>query len=345
MYRTYHPLYIISYILTILLFVLGAVFYRQPLVAVLLLLMVILVPISVFITLMCAERLEPDVYADKTTDIGVTQPVNLTIKLNNPTVVPLLNCRLVFSLGNSLMGSFENEMVMPAEAKRAKEVRIPIETSMPGMVRVVFSSLSVTDFLHFCTFTYPYERIIEFPVMPAERLLPPLKFTKVSIPSDEAVSTGDGDLTTDIKEVREYRNGDRLRDIHWKISARKDEIMVKEYDRTKDLYYVVLPEFEFDFLKDDMEIFYACGKELLKRKETFRVAIAGDTGDFLEMHKVASPEELDTVLYRIYDVYSGLKTGVSSQLYDIFCRQYPDMPGVIRIHRGSIVMPEIIEEY
>ena len=345
MYRTYHPLYIISYILTILLFVLGAVFYRQPLVAVLLLLMVILVPVSVFITLLCAERLEPDVYADKTTDIGVTQPVNLTIKLNNPTVVPLLNCRLVFSLGNSLMGSFENEMVMPAEAKRAKEVRIPIETSMPGMVRVVFSSLSVTDFLHFCTFTYPYERIIEFPVMPAERQLPPLKFTKVSIPSDEAVSTGDGDLTTDIKEVREYRNGDRLRDIHWKISARKDEIMVKEYDRTKDLYYVVLPEFEFDFLKDDMEIFYACGKELLKRKETFRVAIAGDTGDFLEMHKVASPEELDTVLYRIYDVYSGLKTGVSSQLYDIFYRQYPDIPGVIRIHRGSIVMPEIIEEY
>ena len=331
--------------MTIILFVLGAVFYRQPLIAVLLLLMIILVPASVFVTLMCAERLEPDAVSDRAGDVAVTQPVNLTIKLTNPTIVPLLNCRLDFSLGNSLLGSFENEVVMPAEARRTKEVRIPIETSMPGMVRVVFSSLSVTDFLHFCTFTYPYEKIIELPVMPAERQLPPLRFTKVSIPSDEAVSTGDGDLTTDIKEVREYRNGDRLRDIHWKISARKDEIMVKEYERTKDLYYVVLPEFEYDFLKDDMEIFYACGKELIKRKETFRVAVAGDSGDFLEMHKVASIEELDTVLYRIYDVYSGLKSGVASQIYDIFCRQYPDMPGVIRIHRGNIVMPEIIEEY
>ena len=345
MYRTYHPLYIISYIMTILLFVLGAVFYRQPLIAVLLLLMIILVPVSVFITLMCAERLDPDACMDKTGEISVTQPVNLSIKLSNPTIIPLLNCRVDFSLGNSLMGSFENEVVMPAEARRVKEVRIPIETAMPGMIRVVFSSLSVTDFLHICTFTYPYEKIIELPVMPADRQLPPLRFTKVSIPSDEAVSTGDGDLTTDIKEVREYRNGDRLRDIHWKISARKDEIMVKEYDRTKDLYYVVLPEFEYDFLKDDIEVFYACGKELLKRKETFRVALAGDTGDYIELQKVASPEELDTVLYRIYDVYSGLKSGVSSQVYDIFCRQYPDMPGVIRVHMGNIIMPEIIEEY
>ena len=345
MYRTYHPLYIISYILTIILFVLGAVFYRQPLIAVFLLLMIVLVPFSVFITLICAERLEPDAVSDRSGEISVAQSVTLTLKLTNPTIIPMLNCRLDFSLGNSLLGSFDNEVVMPAEAKRTKEVRIPIETSMPGMVRVVFSSLAVTDFLHFCTFTYPYEKIIELPVMPTQRQLPPLQFTKVSIPSDEAVSTGDGDLTTDIKEVREYRNGDRLRDIHWKISARKDEIMVKEYDRTKDLYYVLLPEFEYDFLKDDLEIFYACGKELLKRKETFRVALAGDTGDFLEMYKVASIEELDTVLYRIYDVYSGLKSGETSQIYDVFSRQYPDMPGVIRIHRGNIVMPEIIEEY
>ena len=345
MYRTYHPLYIISYIMTILLFVLGAVFYRQPLIAVLLLLMILLVPASVFITLMCAERLEPDALSDRTGDVSMGQTVNPTLKLVNPTIIPLLNCSIDFSLGNSLMGSFENEVVMPAEAKRTKEVRIPVETSMPGMVRVVFSSMSVTDFLHFCTFTYPYEKIIELPVLPAERQLPSLKFTKVSIPSDEAVSTGDGDLTTDIKEIREYRNGDRLRDIHWKITARKDEIMVKEYDRTKDLYYVVLPEFEYDFLKDDLELFYACGKELLSRKETFRVAIAGDSGDFLELFKVAGAEELDTVLYRIYDVYSGLKSGEASQIYDVFCRQYPDMPGVIRICKGNIVMPEIIEEY
>ena len=60
---------------------------------------------------------------------------------------------------------------------------------------------------------------------------------------------------------------------------------------------------------------------------------------------MAGAEELDTVLYRIYDIYSGLKSGAASQIYEIFCRQYPDMPGVIRIHRGSIIMPETIEEY
>ena len=101
--------------MTILLFVLGAVFYRQPLIAVLLLLMILLVPASVFITLMCAERLEPDALSDRTGDVSVGQTVNLTLKLVNPTIIPLLNCRIDFSLGNSLMGSFENEVVSLAK--------------------------------------------------------------------------------------------------------------------------------------------------------------------------------------------------------------------------------------
>lgn len=48
---------------------------------------------------------------------------------------------------------------------------------------------------------------------------------------------GDSDIYDDLRpgydpselfDVREFQNGDRLQSVHWKLSARTDELMVKE---------------------------------------------------------------------------------------------------------------------
>lgn len=41
-----------------------------------------------------------------------------------------------------------------------------------------------------------------------------------------------GQDTSVIREIREYRPGDRLRNIHWKLSAKKETLQVKEYGCT-----------------------------------------------------------------------------------------------------------------
>ena len=33
---------------------------------------------------------------------------------------------------------------------------------------------------------------------------------------------------SELFDVREFQNGDRLQSVHWKLSARTDELMVKE---------------------------------------------------------------------------------------------------------------------
>lgn len=41
--------------------------------------------------------------------------------------------------------------------------------------------------------------------------------------------TGTEEYNTEQFQIREYRQGDRLRNIHWKLSAKEDELMVREY--------------------------------------------------------------------------------------------------------------------
>ncbi len=47
----------------------------------------------------------------------------------------------------------------------------------------------------------------------------------------------------DVRGIRPYRQGDSPRDVHWKTSARRDQLLVREYDRTPpmDLFLVIDP--------------------------------------------------------------------------------------------------------
>lgn len=49
--------------------------------------------------------------------------------------------------------------------------------------------------------------------------------------ADEYSDRESGDDPSEIYQVREYREMDSLHDIHWKLSAKADELLVKEYGR------------------------------------------------------------------------------------------------------------------
>ena len=58
-------------------------------------------------------------------------------------------------------------------------------------------------------------------------------------------------ITTNAVSVREYRQGDSFRSIHWSSSAKRDMLMVKEFelDLTKEVWLIV--DFEVDFTQQD----------------------------------------------------------------------------------------------
>lgn len=53
-----------------------------------------------------------------------------------------------------------------------------------------------------------------------------------------------GNIPGDSSDVREYRPKDKLQSIHWKLSARMDELMVREYSHPKACAIVLLPDLQ-----------------------------------------------------------------------------------------------------
>jgi len=342
--RLQNLFYIGSYLLTILVVLLGALFYRQPLLSVLLLLLFLLPPLSLKISSSAVGQLTFSVTAPSEQP-RVPQDIRIRIRVNNPTPFPLLNVRLKIRYRNFYNtpdpdGPAE-DLVLAAEGSRTSEYTLPFLTSAAGMFLFDIEEVTATDYLHFHTYHIPFTWHEAIPVLPDEIEAPEVPLSKTATEAEDSVSSPDGELTGDLLQLRDYQPGDRLKDIHWKLTARTDEIMIKEYDRAKDLYYLLLPELSRRTAQETLKVFYAFACRLLKQKETYRVALYDPTLHTFRMETVDSEDSLAAALYLLYQ----FRVEQVSTAYDSLLEQFPECSGVIRFADGKVLPPAVTESY
>ncbi|MCR4611120.1 MAG: DUF58 domain-containing protein [Lachnospiraceae bacterium] len=335
--------YQITYVLEILLVLLGAIFYRQPLLSVLLLLLVLLPPISIILTKYEITKLSVRATAlnKETIRDGI---INIKISANYKGLIPLLNCTMNFTFQNLYYPHTQpQEFVFPAETRRTGEFTLPFSVTKAGMIEFKTTGIDITDYLHLYTFTRPLTITIEIPVIPKDIETPSYPKQRVSPSSDNGepseIYTAGGEKTRDIKQLREYRSGDRLKDVHWKLTAKTDELMVREYEEIKELYYLIIPILKKpddtmqDTLQNTLETFLSVGKDLLREREPYSVAIYNSSDNTFTMDIVTEEEDLYSALYEMYKCpIDGYENALSS-----YKEQYPENSlGMIIIEDGRI---------
>ncbi|MCD7856003.1 MAG: DUF58 domain-containing protein [Clostridiales bacterium] len=93
--------------------------------------------------------------------------------------------------------------------------------------------------------------------------------TNINLEEDLFSEEKSGDDPSEVFGIREYREGDRLRQIHYKLSAKRDKLISKEYSLPIDKEITLLCAPYFDTLKNaNTETFYdkvySVSKELIK---------------------------------------------------------------------------------
>lgn len=91
--------------------------------------------------------------------------------------------------------------------------------------------------------------------------------------------------------IREYQPGDALRDIHWKLTAKQDTLMVREHISEQGcplLFFIDLRQMSERYL----QVFYSLGLELLGKKcSYYLVYYEPDTGELVRT-MIGSEEDL-----------------------------------------------------
>lgn len=166
------------------------------------------------------------------------------VKITNPTFFVSLDTIIRVNIGNPFFEtSGRHKISMAVHMRKGGQVEIPVIPSFPGIINVSVDKIYIKDLMSFVKLTKRVDKSAETTVMP--EILGEYTYDKTALEQgalESEESSKKGHDFSDVQEIREYIPGDKLMSIHWKLSAKRDILMVKDRASMSDRQLVVLVE-------------------------------------------------------------------------------------------------------
>ena len=163
------------------------------------------------------------------------EPVRIGVTVKSRNLLPVSAVRVFLEITNGYLGETEKQQYL-----------FPLGSHGETTLDQVFSS-QYCGRIHIAVkraVIYDYFRIFALPKKPSCRadsfILPSGAGLTLSLEdrswegmASPAQKFGEPDIT-ELSALHDFRDGDRLRDIHWKLSSKLDKAVVKEYERQQE---------------------------------------------------------------------------------------------------------------
>ncbi len=210
--------------------------------------------------------------------VGSNNDIPVDFIIENSTPFPMPGVRLGYKVENGFYPNEEKqEMTLPVR-RGTHSFRWKISSVYSGLVTLTGKSLKMQDYLGLFVFEREWGADARITVLPNADDIVMNIVENAFAEGDE--SDTDSALTsedvTQVKEFREYAPGDRMQRVNWKISAKYDDLYVKEFERLYDRTLALLVELRRDseeagFLDELITAFYSAAIKLIELEIPFKV--------------------------------------------------------------------------
>lgn len=225
-----------------------------------------------------------------------------TLEAKNDSIIPIFSCDVNFRAENLFIKNTIRQVVsVPLLQRKTVTIEIPIDVKFPGMITFHVSEVKVSDAFHFFTLTLPQTIRLQVPVIPAVK--------EISLPEQNTAFEGEEELeengfhglpSSDIKGIREFRPGDRLQMIHWKLSAKMDDLFVKERANVSTLSIVLLPELSKNNITETVTTLRSLMHLLLKEEQPFSVCLYHHLSCTFEHLIIKTQDDCEDCFIKLY---------------------------------------------
>ena len=205
-----------------------------------LLLTMVIFPVIMFITLAAARR---------KLDIKVTafarravrgEKLELKISVKNPTILPLscFTAVITYRCGNEPAGKYT--VNIPIRAKGEENIAVNITPKHCGIVECTLKKAVIKDIIGLTSMRIKLDRRIKTAVLPVK--IPCAAAVESDVDGSRILSPASGGDNAEVSGLRGYRDGDRMNRIHWKLSSRSSDFIVKEFTEPVGGKVLLLPD-------------------------------------------------------------------------------------------------------
>jgi len=285
------------------------------------------------------------------------QPALFVAELHNESVFPAAVVRGLLVVQNGLTGSSVSRKIRASVAgKASRTIRFRVEDAEVGKLFATVSDLRTQDLFGLVSYPVSHiaaaELLVPPPDVPAEVLMMEAKET-----TGESVRYSENEKGNDVSElydVREYLPGDDVRAIHWKLSAKQEEPILREFSMPLNysvILLVELAEASADALQSCVAYASALSKGLLEAGVLHTMMWYDRSSDEFVDYNITSMEEQTLAELRL--VSSSFHESADASLERFLETGRPDPTATLvylttslesdRILRATRVMPVRIE--
>lgn len=154
----------------------------------------------------------------------------LYVTVHNRSVFSLVNATMHLEVSNPFYGDIGSSYLnIPIRARKDTKVECPIIMERVGQCLVRVNEIRLADLLGIYETGISLEQQVDCLVFPCGTLQNQEAGQLYLSGVTEAMESKEkGYDFSDVAGIREYIPGDKLQNIHWKLSVKKDELMVKE---------------------------------------------------------------------------------------------------------------------
>ena len=251
------------------------------------------------------------------------------LTLQNQTVWPVFGGKGQILWENLFTGEHgEIPLSFSLGCKETRTIEFEACSSWCGCVKVQFSSWKCNDFFH--VFSVRRQAVAEgcTVIMPEKQNSDFSFLTREGFDMESFRYSGNrpGDDPGETYDIREYQPGDSIRQIHWKLSGKLDDIMIREKSFPVDDTVLILAE-AFQADRDPQraetvaEVFSAVLQSFMEKKISCQAGVYDHSTGKFRLEKIRTEEDRENILYRFLRYGSDAKTPVT-------VREYLKDPGI-----------------
>lgn len=209
------------------------------------LVMLIIFPVILFVLLLVISSGISAEFEDKHIVTDKNKPLSINVRIVNKSILPAANIKIYIRYSNRYNGKiYKSTVNIPAAAKSSEVVSFNVNYAHCGVLDILIKKIVIFDFIKLFRISKHISKTASVIFLP-EAVPLAAEITSCAdtdMDSDTFYSDRAGDDPTEVFDLREYQDSDNLNRIHWKLSSRNEEMIVREFSKPYTSTILILPE-------------------------------------------------------------------------------------------------------
>ena len=237
--------------------------------------------------------------------------ITIQIIIQNKSGFSIPNAAAEICYWNSYQKKHEYAKInIPISGKNTQCITAKLSSQYCGRLFIKLKSVKIFDYLKWFYQSKRVNQVVEITVLPQPYFIDATfsNNNNLSCEGDTYSKYKSGDDPSEVFDIREYRAGDKPNRIHWKLSSKSEELLVKEHSHLINSTVLFLLEFStaphekslVKILDTMLETVMSISEFMLEERVVH--SIAWYNGKMLIIEKISTQEDLAVALNKLFAV-------------------------------------------